>query len=203
MTAKTHSKLHFGSFYHCPVDGWLSTDVTPHLFVAKVPGLAWLMHQAGKMSDERYEEHRRGAFKDIRYLNVTKDWPFTNEAFEAVYSSHVLEHLPLHGAKLCLAESYRCLKKGGVLRILVPDLDAHIHDYDPKAALDWAINLFEANERVEKNMHHFMYNFESIQTLMKSAGFTQVIRQDYRMGACPDVEMLDNRPGSLCVEAIK
>ena len=203
MTAKPYSKLHFGSFYNCPIDSWLSTDVTPHLFVARVPGLAWLMHKAGKMSDERYAEHRRGAFKNIRYLNVTKDWPFTNETFEAIYSSHVLEHLPLHGAKLCLAESFRCLKKGGVLRILVPDLDAHINDYDPKGALDWAINLFEANERSEKNMHHFMYNFESIQTLMKAAGFTQVIRQDFQRGACPDVKMLDNRPGSLCVEAIK
>lgn len=203
MTIQVYSKLHFGSFFNIPMDGWLSTDVTPHLFVAKIPGLACLMHKLGIMSDARYAEHRRGAFKRVRYHDVTKKWPFNDESFEAIYSSHVLEHLTLRGARICLTESYRCLKKGGVLRILVPDLDAYINDYDPKTALQWATNLFEANELKEKNMHHFMYNFESLRTLIKSAGFGDVIRQDYQSGMCPDVKMLDNRPGSLCVEAIK
>jgi len=196
------TRLHFGSF-NCPRDGWLNTDVTPHLYVARVPGLAWLMHKIGKMTDERFEEHRQGVFKKTHFLNVTKRWPYSNDMFEAIFSSHVLEHLPLHGAKNCLAESYRCLQKGGVLRISVPDLDAFVRDYDPKDSMDWATNLFEANERSEKNMHHFMYNFESLRTLLQSAGFSQVIRQDYQQGICPDVEKLDNRPGSLFVEAIK
>ena len=161
------------------------------------------MHKIGKMTDERFEEHRQGVFKKTHFLNVTKRWPYSNDMFEAIFSSHVLEHLPLHGAKNCLAESYRCLQKGGVLRISVPDLDAFVRDYDPKDSMDWATNLFEANERSEKNMHHFMYNFESLRTLLQSAGFSQVIRQDYQQGICPDVEKLDNRPGSLFVEAIK
>ena len=161
------------------------------------------MHKIGKITKQRLEEHRRGIFRKIRYLNVTKPWSYSNETFEAICSSHVLEHLPLHGAKICLAESYRCLQKGGILRISVPDLDANIRDYDPNRSMDWAITLFEANERTEKNMHHFMYNFESLKTLLKSAGFSQVIRQDYQKGLCPDLEKLDNRPGSLFVEAIK
>lgn len=196
------TRLHFGCF-NCPQDGWLNTDVTPHLFISRVPGLAWLIHKSGRMTDQRREEHRRGIYRKIKYLNVSKPWPYSNAMFEAVYSSHVLEHLPLHGAKLCLAESYRCLQPGGVLRISVPDLDANIHAYDPEQSMDWAINLFEANERSEKNMHHFMYNFVSIRTLLQSVGFSQVIRQDYRQGNCPDLEKLDNRPGSLFVEAIK
>lgn len=198
------ARLHFGSFYGPQSNsGWIHTDVTPHLYIARLPGLAWLLHKLGKMTDERYADHQRGLFKNVQYLNVTKHWPYENGKFDAVYSSHVLEHLPLHGARVCLAESYRCLQQGGILRILVPDLDAHVHDYDSKRAMDWAINFFEANERVEKNMHHFMYNFESMQTLMKSVGFSKVIRQDYQSGLCPDVKKLDQRPGSLCVEAIK
>lgn len=196
------ARLHFGSF-NCPKEGWLNTDVTPHLFVARVPRLAWVMHKIGKMTDERYEEHRQGIFKKIRYLNVNKRWPYSNGAFEAIYSSHVVEHLPLRGAKVCLAESYRCLQQGGVLRISVPDLDAYIRDYDPDQSMEWAIKLFEANERSEKNMHHFMYNFESLQTLLQAVGFSRVIRQDFQKGTCPDVGKLDNRPGSLFVEAIK
>jgi hypothetical protein len=196
------NRLHFGCF-NCPREGWLNTDVTPHLFVARVPGLAWLMHKMGKMTDERLEEHRQGIYRKIHYLNVTKSWSYSSGMFEAIYSSHVLEHLPLHGAKTCLAESYRCLRQGGVLRISVPDLDTQIRDYDPNRSMDWSINLFEANERSEKNMHHFMYNFESLRTLLQSVGFSQVTRCDYQKGDCPDVENLDNRPGSLFVEAVK
>ncbi len=196
------TRLHFGCF-NCPLDGWFNTDVTPHLFVARVPGLAWLLYKLGKMTKERYAEHGQGIFEKIHYLNVTRRWRFSNGMFEAIYSSHVLEHLPFRGAQLCLAESYRCLQQGGVLRISVPDLDAHIRDYEPKRAMDWAVKFFEANERLEKNMHHFMYSFESLQTLLRSVGFPQVVREDYQKGACPDVGKLDNRPDSLFVEAIK
>jgi len=196
------NRLHFGCF-NCPRDGWLNTDVTPHLFIARVPGLAWLIRKLGKMSEERYQEHRRGIYRKASYLNVSKPWPYKNDVFEAIFSSHVLEHLPLLGVKACLSESYRCLAQGGVLRISVPDLDAHIKEYDPSQSMDWAINLFEANERSEKNMHHFMYNFESLRAILLSAGFTDVHRRDYQRGLCPDVETLDNRPGSLFVEAIK
>jgi SAM-dependent methyltransferase len=197
-------RLHFGSFYGPPPGrNWIHTDVTPHLYIARVPGLAGLLHKLGKMTDARYAEHCKGMFKNMRYLNVTRRWPFANDSFEAVYSSHVLEHLPLHGARICLAESYRCLQSDGVLRILVPDLDAHIRDYDAQNAMEWATNLFEAEERSEKNMHHFMYNFESLRAMLKAAGFSRVMRQNYQAGLCPDVDQLDQRPGSLCVEAVK
>lgn len=161
------------------------------------------MHFLGIMTKERLLEHRRGAFKNTRYLNVSKKWPFKDSSFSAIASSHVVEHLPLHGAINCFTDSHRCLKTGGVLRISVPDLDTYIKNYQPDNALSWATDLFEANERSEKNMHHFMYNFSSMSTLLKQAGFTQVFRREYRQGICPDLEKIDNRPSSLFVEAIK
>ena len=197
-----NTKLHFGCF-NCPRDGWVNTDVTPHLRIARIPGLAWALHRLGKMPAARYAEHRSGIFRRVHYLNVVRRWPFASGSFAAVYSSHVLEHLPLHGAKACVREAFRCLGPGGVLRISVPDLDAHIADYRSATATDWAINFFEANETSEKNMHHFMYNFVSMSALMREAGFATVLRRDYRDGVCPDVQLLDNRPESLFVEAIK
>jgi len=124
-------------------------------------------------------------------------------AFEAIVSSHVLEHLPLHGARQCLSECHRCLAPGGVLRIAVPDLDAAIAEYQPHAAYAWATGLFEADQPSEKNMHHFMYNFETLRGLLASAGFAEVTRRSYRQGVCPDLERLDNRPAWLFVEAVK
>lgn len=195
-------RLHFGCF-NCPQEGWLNTDVTPHLFLARVPGLPWLLHKIGKLSSHRLTEHRNGIYKKIHYLNVAKSWRYADGQFDAIYSSHVLEHLPLHAARVCLAESYRCLQSGGVLRISVPDLDALVADYDPSRAMAWATGCFEANERSEKNMHHFMYNFSSLSELLQAAGFSRIERQTHKAGLCPDVEMLDNRPESLFVEAIK
>lgn len=196
------ARLHFGCF-NCPLEGWLNTDITPQIHVARVPGLAWLLHKAGKMSDERFRDHQRGVFRKVRYLDVTKPWPYADEQFEAVFSAHIVEHLTLAGAMTCLRESHRCLKKGGVLRISVPDLDQLIRDFSAEKSLDWAIDLFEANQTSEKNMHHFMYNFHSLREVIEQAGFCTVIRQDFRQGRCPDLEHLDNRPGSLFVEAIK
>jgi len=55
--------------------------------------------------------------------DVNKGIPFEQGHFDAVYHSHILEHLdPGDGQKL-IQECYRVLKPGGVLRIVVPDLE--------------------------------------------------------------------------------
>jgi len=193
-------KLHFGCF-NSPVDGWLNTDVTPHMKVARIPGLAWLMHKAGKLTDQRLEEHRRGIYRRLSYLDITRRWPYRDGSLSAIYSSHVFEHLTLHGARNCLREARRCLRDDGLLRLSLPDLDLFISEYHAEDSLQWATHFFEANERSEKNMHHFMYNFNSLSQLLQEAGFTRIVRCGYREGECPDVEQLDNRPESLFVEA--
>lgn len=49
--------------------------------------------------------------------------PFHDGTFAVVYHSHILEHLsPEHGEKM-LRECYRVLKPGGILRVVVPDLE--------------------------------------------------------------------------------
>lgn len=56
--------------------------------------------------------------------DVTHGLPFESQSFHAVYHSHVLEHLkPKQGAEL-ISECFRVLKPGGVLRIVVPDLES-------------------------------------------------------------------------------
>lgn len=49
--------------------------------------------------------------------------PFKNGSFVAVYHSHVLEHLPRQQAEPFLKECYRLLVPGGILRVVVPDLE--------------------------------------------------------------------------------
>lgn len=49
--------------------------------------------------------------------------PFPEASFDAVYHSHVLEHLPRDEVPGFLAECRRVLKPGGRLRLAVPDLE--------------------------------------------------------------------------------
>ena len=49
--------------------------------------------------------------------------PWGAAVFDAVYSSHVLEHLPPTEGRELLAEQLRVLKPGGVCRVVVPDLE--------------------------------------------------------------------------------
>src|SRR5262245_25024454 len=85
-------KLHLGCFDRI-LPGWINTDITPHIFVSRVPGLPALLFKAGLLSEERYQQHTKGVFRAIRYMNVTRKFPFDDNSFDCAYSSHMLEHL--------------------------------------------------------------------------------------------------------------
>jgi predicted SAM-dependent methyltransferase len=198
----TFRKLHLGCF-NFPVGGWVNADITPHIRIARVPGLAWLVYKAGKMTHERYREHQKGIFDKIQYVDVTKRIPFANGEFDFAFSCHMLEHLYFEDALHCLREVYRVLKPGGICRTVIPDLDRIISEYDPANPEPVLKRIFSTDERV-KNEHHWLYNEQNLSRLLKQVGFKQVYRCAYRQGRCPDLELLDNRPDeSLFMEAEK
>lgn len=60
---------------------------------------------------------------DVVEHDITKGIPCATDSITAVYHSHVLEHLkPEQGVEL-LKECYRVLEPGGILRVVVPDLE--------------------------------------------------------------------------------
>lgn len=61
--------------------------------------------------------------------NLLERFPFQDSTFDAVYSSHVLEHFPPSGGNFLLRESFRVLKPGGIIRIVVPDLESTCREY--------------------------------------------------------------------------
>ena len=56
--------------------------------------------------------------------DLRRGLPFASESFDAVYGSHVLEHLGPDAAMRLLDECLRVLRPGGIARIVVPDLEA-------------------------------------------------------------------------------
>jgi cephalosporin hydroxylase/SAM-dependent methyltransferase len=55
--------------------------------------------------------------------------PFAGGSCAAVYHSHVLEHIPPEKAPDFIAECFRVLAPGGVIRVVVPDLEGICREY--------------------------------------------------------------------------
>ena len=70
-----------------------------------------------------YKNKKEFLKKRIEY-NIRKDMiPFKDSVVDNIYISHVIEHIEDKYFKNFLKESYRVLKKGGVLRIACPDAE--------------------------------------------------------------------------------
>jgi len=61
--------------------------------------------------------------------DIRRPFPFAVESYDAVYGSHVLEHIDPELVGSILGECFRILKPGGVLRVAVPDLEIIARTY--------------------------------------------------------------------------
>ncbi len=60
---------------------------------------------------------------DVIAHDLTQGIPFDAKSFRVAYHSHLLEHFSKDSAPHFLAECYRVLKPGGIIRVVVPDLE--------------------------------------------------------------------------------
>lgn len=65
----------------------------------------------------------------VRAYDLRKGLPYPENTFDAVYTSHVLEHLSPETAQASLGEQFRVLKRGGIIRAVVPDLEDKAREY--------------------------------------------------------------------------
>jgi SAM-dependent methyltransferase len=197
-------KLHLGAS-NCSLSGWVNTDITPHIWIAKVPLAATLLRWAGRMTPERYEQHRRGDFNDLKYMDLTKPLPFSDASVSAVFSSHVFEHLFFDEVDRLVREIRRILVPGGVCRTAVPDLEKIMPLYDPLDPRPFVVAIHEIGQRADiKHVHHCGFTGESLRRTFEAAGFSRAYVTEYGKGICPDIDKLDNRPeSSVFVEAVR
>lgn len=65
----------------------------------------------------------------VQQVNLLSGFPFPDASISAVYSSHVLEHFDRAMGIFLIKESFRVLHNGGILRIVVPDLQGSCDEY--------------------------------------------------------------------------
>jgi ubiquinone/menaquinone biosynthesis C-methylase UbiE len=108
--------------------GWNNLDFSPYTRLAGRPKLAAMMRSAGLLSELRYERLKTVDPEIVRY-DLRYGIPYDANTFDVVYNSHVLEQIDREAVVQILKESYRVLKPGGLLRLVVPDLGMLVTNY--------------------------------------------------------------------------
>jgi SAM-dependent methyltransferase len=114
--------------------GWNNVDSSWLLRLARHPRLSSALHRVGIVSECRYERLRR-LDPDAVCWDLKLGIPFSDASVDVVYHSHVLEHLDRQDAPGFLCECLRVLKPGGILRVVVPDLEQLARRYLDAATL--------------------------------------------------------------------
>ncbi|MGD0338461.1 MAG: methyltransferase domain-containing protein [Bacteroidota bacterium] len=65
----------------------------------------------------------------VKSWDLRKGIPFTENTFEVVYHSQLIEHYEKEEARKFIKECYRVLKPGGIIRIVTPDLEDIVRNY--------------------------------------------------------------------------
>jgi SAM-dependent methyltransferase len=129
---------------------------------------------------------------NVFYGDIVKGLPVANESCNAIYCSHILEHLSLDELRIALRNTFNHLKTGGVFRFVLPDLDRIARDYlasdSRQPSVDFMIEAHLGRETqinglirslrdwLGKNKHLWMWDFRSMQVELERVGFTEIRR---------------------------
>jgi len=86
--------------------------------------------------------------QSVQVADICEGLPFAGQTFDAVYHSHLLEHLDVEQGQNLVAECFRVLRPEGILRIVVPDLEQIARLYLKLHEQSWQGNS-EAQEQYE------------------------------------------------------
>ena len=150
--------------------------------------------------------------------DITEPLPLKDASFLGIYSEHCLQHLPWDGCRRALAEFYRILKPGGVVRLVLTDAELYLDLYQRHRAGEIVeFPYSSANPHLTTPLMHVdrafrnngeirtAYDFETIAAFMRGAGFSEVARAAFRQGRDP-VLLIDHAHRaveSLYAEAVK
>lgn len=204
--------------------GWVNTDSSLNANLQRIPIIGGVVNRFFKTV--KYDSG------NLVYMNLNRKWNICkDETVDVVYASHLFEHLTLKSSELFLTESYRCLKPGGVIRIVVPDLykicKRYIQEYesskgDPTEFIMWAINMHREGQYGNNiswlkkmvlewqgypHQHKYMYDDKSLRKKLADKGFREIQSLTYGestyLDTIKDVEGKEESYLSVYLEAIK
>ena len=218
-------KLHLGCAQHV-VPGGINIDGSWNARLARYPALRRLL---GLMRIAPRALVEAAWSTEILAHDVRKRLPFTDGSVSIIYASHLLEHLYLSEAESLLRDCFRVLEPGGVLRLVVPDLDFIIRDYvlststGVKGSDDGETPADRLNRRLlfrssspptgswfyraytglmDFHSHKWMYDRDSLTTHIRAAGFAEVAEMAFLESRIPGIQAVERASRVLNGEGI-
>jgi SAM-dependent methyltransferase len=200
-----------------PTPGWTNYDNSPRVRAARVPFVLLLVDRIGLLTTQQRAFMRVAHARDIRYANAVRHIPEPDHSVDALYTSHMIEHLDLDEAQRFLREARRVLIPGGIIRVAVPNVRYHVDRYVADGDADGLLaRLYLTRSRpktwrekaayllVGDRQHQWMYDGASLCRLLALGGFeaVQEMPAGTTMIADPGpLDLAERSPESVFVEA--
>jgi len=145
----------------------------------------WLHLGCGKRNIPGFSNIDLAKFPHIDYQRSLDDLSiFKNSSVDLIYASHAFEYFDRLEAKRVLKEWRRVLKRGGILRLAVPDFEALAKVYKKYKKLEMILGPFYGRWQIagtKKVIYHkTVYDFKSLKKILEENGFKNVKRYDWR-----------------------
>jgi predicted SAM-dependent methyltransferase len=207
-------KLHLGCG-STVVPGWENIDKSPSIVLARVPGLRRGLAAMRVLTSAQAD----AVFPSgIVRADVRRGLAYPDGSARFVYSSHMIEHMARWQGLALVRECARVLAPGGILRLATPDLAAVMGAYERGRAAGDATagdavmaslgtfverpgaRVATVLQRLFTAPHQWLYDEASLTQLLREGGFVDVQRRAFHESELPDIELLEDRDGSLFVE---
>lgn len=202
--------LQFGCGVIAP-PGWENYDGSPTLKFEKIP----IIGKIYSRNEIRFPDN-------VKWGDIVKGLPIKDGSCDGVYCSHVLEHLSFEDCKRAIQNTFCYLKKGGIFRLVVPDLEALAKWYVTNPEKDAGIRfissigmgfkerkkgLFSLLEGLIGNAHHlWMWDERGLRLILEQAGFSSIRRVEFNETDDPKFKEVDDKnrfEAGLGIEARK
>jgi predicted SAM-dependent methyltransferase len=175
VTPEFSKKLNLGCGSQV-VDGWVNVDYALGARLARIPFFRAINRKA-RLFDLDWNDR-------IFIHDLAQRFPWHDDSIDLIYSSHTLEHFTREDGRAFLKECCRVLRKGAIIRIVVPDLSHVVSEY--------SLGRIRADEFVEKldvlyrrsrspirtklgpflqSPHKCMYDEGNLLTVLRELGF--------------------------------
>lgn len=210
----TSLRLNLGCGLQAP-DGWVNIDRLLNLMLDRTP----LVKKALRAARVLQPAHMVSWPRNIKMMNVLKPFPYEEGEVEAIYSSHMLEHLYYNQAQAVLRECHRVIQPGGVIRLALPDgrewarLLMDSSPDDAEAGFTFTDNLHMQPLRAPSRKERLVSRFASgphrwqptaglVARMLQEAGFTEVRSCSFLDGKLPDLPSVEHRELGMFIEAL-
>lgn len=166
------------------------------------------VHLPGFINIDLFDMHQQDLYCDLTRL------PWNPASFDLIYASHVLEHVHRRMVTATLYHWGEMLKKGGVLRLAVPNFPAIVERYRETMDLPELLGLLYGGQNHPKNNHFVTFDHFTLTEHLKKAGFKKITlwdwkktehakHDDYSQSYLPHMDKEHGRLMSLNLEAVK